>query len=54
MLLLAIGAHEAVTTISVLRAGRPDLVAVDEEVVALVFGEGAQRGEVRILRPGSE
>jgi hypothetical protein len=46
VLLAGVGAHQAEAHVGPLAAGGPDLLAVDQEVVALVLGLGLQRGEV--------
>ena len=43
---LRVGAHQAEAPVGVLRAGGPDLLAVDQPVVALVLALGLQAGEV--------
>ena len=43
----AVGAHQAEDPVGVIRIGRPDLLAVDDEVVAVAFGAGLQRGQIR-------
>ena len=43
----AIGAHQAEDPVGVVRIRRPDLLAGDDEIVAVAFGAGLQRGEVR-------
>ncbi len=47
MLLGGVGAHQAEAPVGVLRARGPDLLAVDQIVVALVLALGLQRGEIR-------
>ena len=42
-----IGAHQAEDPVGVVRIRGPDLLAVDDVVVAVALGAGLQRGEVR-------
>ena len=44
---VGIGARDDHAPLAVLRAGRPDLLAVDDPVVAVAHRAGAQTGEVR-------
>ena len=43
----AIGAHQAENPVGVVGVRRPDLLAGDDEIIAVAFGAGLQRGEVR-------
>src|SRR5690606_3035468 len=47
VLLRGVGADEGEAPVGVLGAGGPDLLAVDQEVVALVLGAGRKAGQVR-------
>src|SRR5258708_9502269 len=47
MLLGSVGAHQAEAPVGPLRAAGPDLLAVDQPVVATVLALGLQRGQVR-------
>ena len=51
MLLRGVGAHQAEAPVGPLRAAGPDLLAVDQEVVALVLGLGLQARRGRSRRP---
>ena len=42
-----VGAHQAKNPVGVVGVGRPDLLAGDDEIVAVALGAGLQRGEVR-------
>src|SRR5438477_4715290 len=44
---LRIGAYETEAPIGVMRGRGPDLLAVDDIIIAVVLGGGLQRGEVR-------
>ena len=46
VLLGGVGAHQAEDHVRPLAAGGPDLLAVDQPVIALVLGPGRERGEV--------
>ena len=41
-----IGAHQAEDPVGIVGIGRPDLLAVDDKIIAVAFGAGLQRGEV--------
>src|SRR6185312_6129656 len=43
---IAAGAHEQIEPIGIMRAGGPDLVAVDDELVALDHGFGAETAQI--------
>ena len=43
---VGVGAGEEVDVVGVVGAGGPDLLAVDDEVVAVLLGAGLERGEV--------
>src|SRR5690606_21953733 len=43
----AVGAHQAEDPVAVVAQGRPDLLAVDDVVVAAALGARLERGEVR-------
>ena len=42
-----IRAHQAENPVGVVGAGGPDLLAIDDEVIAVVFGASAQRRQIR-------